>query len=121
MVEHIDVVVADLLDRPREPEHGARAFAIDDTRELDAEFHDACINARPAARVNGRIAADKRLTHPRWRTDTARASGTLRQLLANDAGALAERSELVFDDPTRCLPEAAVGIQPEPLGRDVVK
>ena len=40
VVEHVDVVVADLLDGLREPEHATRSLAVGDTGELDGELHD---------------------------------------------------------------------------------
>jgi hypothetical protein len=40
VVEHVDVVVADLLEGPSQLHHALGPFAIRDAREFDGELHD---------------------------------------------------------------------------------
>src|SRR2546421_7537122 len=51
----------------------------------------------------------------------ARRAASPGELLPHDARALDERDELLPDDPPRRLPEAAVGVEPELLGRHVLE
>src|SRR5207249_2793128 len=65
VVEHVDVVVADLLDRPGETHDPVRAFTVRHARKLDGELHGC------TAATAGRDC----------RSPTAGDSGTIRSAL----------------------------------------
>src|SRR5262245_3507907 len=91
----------------------------------------ATMGGSPAASRAGKVISEEPPTtagttppaRPAPRSITAEGPSTGRalapELRAHAPCPLAERGELVPHDPARRLPEAAVGVQPQPLGRDV--